>query len=251
MIAVVAAAAFAGAVLAVILIARTPMPLWKRWHTASTLSLLIRFKIKLTPFFQEMAILSAAAVTKEKGGEKYYEQGDYSEPWIRRGGRELGWNWQRRWGFLFMTRNWSPWRLMTLILQRKHSRKYDEHVIEDDPLDHKIHHSFSELYKVPMSDQIFVAQSNVIRRLASHGPCGDRRPLCRYDTGGQRKHFHIFKMKQRVKRLMELEPEEGANEKTWKWRSVPLTASAGIITSIIQEIPGEEPRIIIFAWTAA
>ena len=50
-------------------------------------------------------------------------------------------------------------------------RKYDEHVIEDDPLDHKIHHSFSELYKVPMSDQIFVAQSNVIRRLASHGPC--------------------------------------------------------------------------------
>ena len=40
-------------------------------------------------------------------------------------------------------------------------RKYDEHVIEDDPLDHKIHHSFSELYKVPMSDQIFVAQSNV------------------------------------------------------------------------------------------
>ena len=24
-------------------------------------------------------------------------------------------------------------------------RKYDEHVIEDDPLDHKIHHSFSEL----------------------------------------------------------------------------------------------------------
>ena len=51
---------------------------------------------------------------------------------------------------------------------------------------------------------------------------------------------------------MELEPEEGANEKEHgNERSVPLTASAGIITSIIQEIPGEEPRIIIFAWTVA
>ena len=63
-IAVVAAAAFAGAVLAVILIART----------------LIRFKIKLTPFSREMCYTISTAVTKEKGGEKYYEQGDYSEP---------------------------------------------------------------------------------------------------------------------------------------------------------------------------
>ena len=92
-------------------------------------------------------------------------------------------------------------------------RKYDEHVIEDDPLDHKIHHSFSELYKVPMSDQIFVAQSNVIRRLASHGPCvivGRCADMILEDSVNI---FIYSKMKQRIKRLMELEPEEGINEK--------------------------------------
>ena len=41
---------------------------------------LIRFKIKLTPFSREMCYTISTAVTKEKGGEKYYEQGDYSEP---------------------------------------------------------------------------------------------------------------------------------------------------------------------------
>ena len=35
---------------------------------------------KLTPFSREMCYTTRTAVTKEKGGEKYYEQGDYSEP---------------------------------------------------------------------------------------------------------------------------------------------------------------------------
>lgn len=62
--------------------------------------------------------------------------------------------------------------------------------------------------------------------------------------------FIYSKMKQRIKRLMELEPEEGINEKDMEMKIRAVDASAGIITSIILEIPGEEPRIIIFAWTA-
>ena len=42
-------------------------------------------------------------------------------------------------------------------------RRYDEHIVVEDPLDRNSYHAFSDIYQVPMSDQIFVAQSNVIR----------------------------------------------------------------------------------------
>ena len=124
------------------------------------------------------------------------------------GGRELGVKLAEALGIPFYDKELISMAADDINIAEEAFRKYDEHVIEDDPLDHKIHHSFSELYKVPMSDQIFVAQSNVIRRLASHGPC------------------------------------------VIVGRCADMIASAGIITSIILEIPGEEPRIIIFAWTA-
>ena len=62
--------------------------------------------------------------------------------------------------------------------------------------------------------------------------------------------FIYSKMKQRIKRLMELEPEEGINEKDMEMKIRAVDRKRRIITSIILEIPGEEPRIIIFAWTA-
>ena len=87
------------------------------------------------------------------------------------GGRELGVKLAEALGIPFYDKELISMAADDINIAEEAFRKYDEHVIEDDPLDHKIHHSFSELYKVPMSDQIFVAQSNVIRRLASHGPC--------------------------------------------------------------------------------
>ena len=87
------------------------------------------------------------------------------------GGRELGVKLAETLGIPFYDKELISMAADDINIAEEAFRKYDEHVIEDDPLDHKIHHSFSELYKVPMSDQIFVAQSNVIRRLASHGPC--------------------------------------------------------------------------------
>ena len=67
-----------------------------------------------------------------------------------------------------------------------------------------------------MSDQIFVAQSNVIRRLASHGPCiivGRCADMVLEDS------INIFvyaKMKNRIRRMMELEP--GSDEKEMERR---------------------------------
>lgn len=129
------------------------------------------------------------------------------------GGRELGVKLAEALGIPFYDKELISMAADDINIAEEAFRKYDEHVIEDDPLDHKIHRSFSELYKVPMSDQIFVAQSNVIRRLASHGPCvivGRCADMILEDSVNI---FIYSKMKQRIKRLMELEPEEGINEK--------------------------------------
>ena len=120
------------------------------------------------------------------------------------GGRELGVKLAETLGIPFYDKELISMAADDINIAEEAFRKYDEHVIEDDPLDHKIHHSFSELYKVPMSDQIFVAQSNVIRRLASHGPCvivGRCADMILEDSVNI---FIYSKMKQRVKRLMEL-----------------------------------------------
>ena len=119
------------------------------------------------------------------------------------GGRELGVKLAETLGIPFYDKELISMAADDINIAEEAFRKYDEHVIEDD----------SELYKVPMSDQIFVAQSNVIRRLASHGPCvivGRCADMILEDSVNI---FIYSKMKQRVKRLMELEPEEGANEK--------------------------------------
>ena len=88
------------------------------------------------------------------------------------GGRELGVKLAEALGIPFYDKELISMAADDINIAEEAFRKYDEHVIEDDPLDHKIHHSFSELYKVPMCD---------------------RRTLRRYDPGGQREHFHIFK----------------------------------------------------------
>ena len=95
-------------------------------------------------------------------------------------------------------------------------RYYDEHIEVRDPLDRQFYHAFSEIYQVPMSDQIFVAQSNVIRRLASHGPCvivGRCADMVLADSVNL---FIYSKMKDRVKRMLRL--EGGSDEKEMERR---------------------------------
>ena len=67
---------------------------------------------------------------------------------------------------------------------------------------------FSPIYEVPASDQVFMAQSQVIRKLAQQGPCviiGRCSDLILEDA------FHVFicsTMKHRVDYMMKMQPNE-------------------------------------------
>ena len=66
---------------------------------------------------------------------------------------------------------------------------------------------FSTIYEVPMSDQIFIAQSRVIHRLAEHGPCvivGRCADMVLKDEQCLNLFFYA-NFKKRVQRLMEKE----------------------------------------------
>ena len=63
------------------------------------------------------------------------------------GGRELGVKLAETLGIPFYDKELISMAADDINIAEEAFRKYDEHVIEDDPLDHKIHHSFSELYK--------------------------------------------------------------------------------------------------------
>ena len=85
---------------------------------------------------------------------------------------------------------------------------YDEKLPEmHEPLDRKFYNPFSAVYKVPMSDQIFVAQSNIIRRLAGQGPCVIVGRCADRILDDSINIFIHAKMKDRVSRMTELEPE--------------------------------------------
>lgn len=85
---------------------------------------------------------------------------------------------------------------------------YDE-VIQDKEKTQSYHRisDFTSVYEVPVSDQIFLVQSQMIKKLAMLGPCvmiGRCSDMIVEDS------FNVFicaGMKTRVERLMELEPE--------------------------------------------
>ena len=132
------------------------------------------------------------------------------------GGRELGVKLADALGIPFYDKELIAMAADDINIAEEAFRRYDEHIVVEDPLDRNFYHAFSDIYQVPMSDQIFVAQSNVIRRLASHGPCiivGRCADMVLEDS------INIFvyaKMKNRIRRMMELEP--GSDEKDMELR---------------------------------
>lgn len=83
---------------------------------------------------------------------------------------------------------------------------YDEHLpFIEEPLDRQFYSPFSSVYQVTMSDQIFLAQSRVIRKLAEKGPCvivGRCADMVLEDSINL---FLYARMKQRIKRMNSLE----------------------------------------------
>lgn len=82
---------------------------------------------------------------------------------------------------------------------------YDENLpVLREPLDRNFYSPFSSIYEVPMSDQIFLAQSRVIRKLAGQGPCvivGRCGDMVLEDSINL---FVYAKMKERLKRMNSL-----------------------------------------------
>lgn len=67
---------------------------------------------------------------------------------------------------------------------------------------------FSTLYEVPVADQVFVAQSQIIKKLEQQGPCVIIGRCSDIIVGDG---FHVFicaGMKRRTERMQKLEPEE-------------------------------------------
>lgn len=83
---------------------------------------------------------------------------------------------------------------------------YDESLpFIKDPLDRHYYSSFSTIYQMSMSDQIFLAQSKVIRKLAEGGPCvivGRCADMVLEDSVNL---FIYAKMKQRIVRMNSLD----------------------------------------------
>ena len=134
------------------------------------------------------------------------------------GGRELGVKLADKLGIPFYDKELISMAADDINIAEDAFQHYDEHIVVHDPLDRQFYHAFSEVYQIPMSDQIFVAQSNVIRRLASYGPCiivGRWADMILTDSLNL---FIYAKMKDRIRRMLELESEAESDGKEMERR---------------------------------
>ena len=134
------------------------------------------------------------------------------------GGRELGVKLADKLGIPFYDKELISMAADDINIAEDAFQHYDEHIVVHDPLDRQFYHAFSEVYQIPMSDQIFVAQSNVIRRLASYGPCiivGRCADMILTDSLNL---FIYAKMKDRIRRMLELESEAESDGKEMERR---------------------------------
>ncbi len=136
------------------------------------------------------------------------------------GGRELGVKLADTLGIPFYDKELISMAADDINIAEEAFQRYDEHVVEHDPLDRRFYHAFSEIYQVPMSDHIFVAQSKVIRRLASHGPCVIVGRCADMVLDNSVNLFIYSKMQNRIQRMMELEPGSGPSEMERRIRDV-------------------------------
>lgn len=134
------------------------------------------------------------------------------------GGRELGVKLADKLGIPFYDKELISMAADDINIAEDAFQHYDEHIVVHDPLDRQFYHAFSEVYQIPMSDQIFVAQSNVIRRLASYGPCiivGRCADMILTDSLNL---FIYAKMKDRIRRMLELVSEAESDGKEMERR---------------------------------
>ncbi|MCA5010682.1 cytidylate kinase-like family protein, partial [Clostridioides difficile] len=88
------------------------------------------------------------------------------------GGRELGMKLAERLGVPFYDKDLISLSAEVSDLEEEAFLHYDEHIpVQQESLEQLHYTPFSTIYEISMSDQIFLAQSCVIRKLAEEGPC--------------------------------------------------------------------------------
>lgn len=79
---------------------------------------------------------------------------------------------------------------------------------------------FSSLYEVPVSDQVFMLQSQIIRRLEQEGPCVIIGRCSDIIVENAFRVFICAGMKKRVERMQTLEPEESPRKLEARMREI-------------------------------
>lgn len=165
------------------------------------------------------------------------------------GGREIGHRLSERLGIPFYDKQLIKMAAEDIELEEHIFELYDDAFMEKEEMKYT---PFSTIYEVPMSDQIFIAQSRVIHRLAEHGPCvivGRCADMVLKDEQCLNLFFYA-NFKKRVQRLMEKERMPESELKAMEKKFGKSTGKGRIITSIIREMNGENRRTTIYAWTA-
>lgn len=119
------------------------------------------------------------------------------------GGREIGFRLAERLGIPFYDKELITVAAENSDIAESAFHEHDE-IIAECP-DYVSLLPFSPIYQVPMSDQLFVEQSKVIRQLAEKGPCVIVGRCADMILENSVNLFICAKMKKRIERLMKLE----------------------------------------------
>lgn len=138
------------------------------------------------------------------------------------GGREVGFRLAEKLGIPFYDKEIISLAAEDTNITEDVFRAHDEVIGQKERIDHDYVsvNPFSPLYEVPVSDQVFFAQSQMIRKLAWAGPCviiGRCSDIILEDA------LHVFvcaSMKKRVERMQRLEPGETAKKLETRMREV-------------------------------
>lgn len=122
------------------------------------------------------------------------------------GGRELGVKLAESLGIPFYDKELISMAAEESDMSEDAFLHYDENMpFIKDPLDRHFYSPFSSIYQVPMSDQIFLAQSRVIRKLADQGPCVIVGRCADMVLENSVNLFIYARMKDRIRRMNSLE----------------------------------------------
>ena len=137
------------------------------------------------------------------------------------GGREVGFRLAEKLGIPFYDKEIISMAAEDTNISEEVFHSHDEVIGKKERIDHDyVSVNPFSLYEVPVSDQVFMAQSQIIKKLAQEGPCviiGRCSDILVEDG------FHVFicaGMKKRVERMLALEPQETAKKMESRMRQI-------------------------------